>query len=178
MPPRLPAMEWVSSSLSLIPPRSLLDELPIRATLAAMATSTRRAALYVRVSTSDRGQTVENQLQPLQEAAGRLGWTVVAIYRDEGISGSRGAISGLGWMSNSRQKDRRSRAGTGSPAGDNRRSDAWIGAAPTELRFNHDQRRQAKPDAAVCVATPGSPSPLSGFLASADRNIRADQERT
>ena len=54
-----------------------------------MATS-RRAALYVRVSTSDRGQTVENQLQPLQEAAGRLGWTVVAIYRDEGISGSKG----------------------------------------------------------------------------------------
>ena len=46
--------------------------------------------LYVRVSTSDRGQTVENQLQPLQEAAGRLGWTVVAIYRDEGISGSLG----------------------------------------------------------------------------------------
>ena len=62
-----------------------------------MATS-RRAALYVRVSTSDRGQTVENQLQPLQEAAGRLGWTVVAIYRDEGISGTRGATSGLGWM--------------------------------------------------------------------------------
>ena len=55
----------------------------------AMATS-RRAALYVRVSTSDRGQTVENQLQPLQEAAGRLGWTVVAIYRDEGISGTMG----------------------------------------------------------------------------------------
>ena len=43
-----------------------------------MATS-RRAALYVRVSTSDRGQTVENQLQPLQDAARRLGWTVVAI---------------------------------------------------------------------------------------------------
>ena len=40
-----------------------------------MATSTRRAALYVRVSTSDRGQTVENQLQPLQEAAARLGWS-------------------------------------------------------------------------------------------------------
>jgi DNA invertase Pin-like site-specific DNA recombinase len=59
-----------------------------------MATS-RRAALYVRVSTSDRGQTVENQLQPLQEAAGRLGWTVVAIYRGEGISGTRGAISGV-----------------------------------------------------------------------------------
>jgi DNA invertase Pin-like site-specific DNA recombinase len=52
--------------------------------------STRRAALYVRVSTSDRGQTIENQLQPLQEAARRLCWTVVAIYRDEGISGTKG----------------------------------------------------------------------------------------
>jgi DNA invertase Pin-like site-specific DNA recombinase len=66
-----------------------------------MATS-RRAALYVRVSTSDRGQTVENQLQPLQEAAGRLGWTVVAIYCDEGISGARGreaaAIYLTDWM--------------------------------------------------------------------------------
>ena len=50
----------------------------------------RRAALYVRVSTSDRGQTVENQLQPLQEAAGRLGWSIVAVFRDEGISGSQG----------------------------------------------------------------------------------------
>jgi DNA invertase Pin-like site-specific DNA recombinase len=49
---------------------------------------TRRA--YIRVSTSDKGQTVEDQLQPLQETAGRLGWTVVAIYRDEGISGTRG----------------------------------------------------------------------------------------
>src|SRR5689334_22274744 len=56
-----------------------------------MATASRRAALYVRVSTADRGQTVENQLQPLQEAARRLGWTVVAIYyRDEGVSGARG----------------------------------------------------------------------------------------
>jgi hypothetical protein len=38
----------------------------------------------VRVSTSDRGQTVENQLQPLQEAAGRLGWTVVAVVPQRG----------------------------------------------------------------------------------------------
>ena len=59
----------------------------------------KRAALYVRVSTSDRGgQTVENQLQPLQEAAGRLGWTVVAVFRDEGSAAPRGASSGLGWM--------------------------------------------------------------------------------
>src|SRR3954452_17759224 len=54
-----------------------------------MATS-RRAALYVRVSTSDRGQTVENQLQPLHEAAGRLGWSIVAVHRDQGISGAKG----------------------------------------------------------------------------------------
>jgi hypothetical protein len=55
-----------------------------------MATATRRAALYVRVSTSDRGQTVENQLEPLQEAAGRLGWSIVSIYQDEGVSGAKG----------------------------------------------------------------------------------------
>ena len=42
---------------------------------------------YVRFSTSDRGQSVENQLHPLQEAAGRLGWS---IYRDEGVSGAKG----------------------------------------------------------------------------------------
>src|SRR5689334_8288030 len=75
--------------------RALLDVWPIRASLCSMATSkhkapTRRAALYVRVSTSDKGQTIENQLQPLQEAATRLGWTVVAIYRDEGVSGAYG----------------------------------------------------------------------------------------
>ena len=39
---------------------------------------------------ADRGQTVENQLQPLQEAAGRLGWSIVGVFRDEGISGSLG----------------------------------------------------------------------------------------
>ncbi|HEY2133643.1 MAG TPA: recombinase family protein [Acetobacteraceae bacterium] len=51
---------------------------------------TKRAALYVRVSTADKGQTVENQLQPLQEAAARLGWSIVAVHRDEGISGGQG----------------------------------------------------------------------------------------
>ncbi len=49
----------------------------------------RRAALYVRVST-DRGQTTDNQLQPLREAAGRLGWEVVGVFGDEGISGAKG----------------------------------------------------------------------------------------
>jgi DNA invertase Pin-like site-specific DNA recombinase len=50
----------------------------------------KRAALYVRVSTTDRGQTVENQLQPLRDAAVRLGWSIVSIYKDEGISGAKG----------------------------------------------------------------------------------------
>ena len=39
----------------------------------------------MRVSTADRGQTVENQLQPLQEATGRLGWTLVADLPRRGI---------------------------------------------------------------------------------------------
>ena len=86
-------------------PRSLLDELPIRANLSDMATS-RRAALYVRVSTSDRGQTVENQLQPVQEAAGRLGWSIVAIYRDEGISGTKGCEKRPGLDAMRRLSDR------------------------------------------------------------------------
>jgi DNA invertase Pin-like site-specific DNA recombinase len=68
------------------------------ATSSLRSASTKRAALYVRVSTSDRGQTVKNQLQPLQEAARRLGWTIVAVHRDEEIRVPRGASSGLTWM--------------------------------------------------------------------------------
>ena len=45
---------------------------------------------------SNRGQTVENQLQPLQEAAGRLGGTVVTATRAS--VAPRGATGGLGWM--------------------------------------------------------------------------------
>lgn len=48
-----------------------------------------RVALYARVST-DRSQTVENQLRDLTQVAQRLGWTVVEVYRDEGISGAKG----------------------------------------------------------------------------------------
>jgi DNA invertase Pin-like site-specific DNA recombinase len=50
---------------------------------------TKRVALYARVST-DKAQTVENQLRELQAVALRLGWTVVAVYTDEGISGAKG----------------------------------------------------------------------------------------
>ena len=47
-------------------------------------TSTATGRSTIRVSTSDRGQTVENQLQPLQEAAGRLAGPVVAISATRG----------------------------------------------------------------------------------------------
>lgn len=47
-----------------------------------------RVALYLRVST--RGQSVENQERELREVASRAGWRIVRIYKDEGISGSKG----------------------------------------------------------------------------------------
>lgn len=50
---------------------------------------TKRVAFYVRVSTAD-GQTTENQLRQLHEVAGRLGWIVVSIFSDDGISGAKG----------------------------------------------------------------------------------------
>jgi DNA invertase Pin-like site-specific DNA recombinase len=50
---------------------------------------TKRVALYARVST-DKAQTTESQLRELQAVALRLGWTVVAVYTDEGISGAKG----------------------------------------------------------------------------------------
>lgn len=51
---------------------------------------TKRVAIYTRVSTSDGKQTTENQLRDLHLMAERMGWTVVAHYTDEGISGARG----------------------------------------------------------------------------------------
>jgi DNA invertase Pin-like site-specific DNA recombinase len=48
----------------------------------------KRVAIYIRVSTD--GQTVENQLRELQAVADRLGWTVVATFSDQGISGAKG----------------------------------------------------------------------------------------
>jgi DNA invertase Pin-like site-specific DNA recombinase len=53
-----------------------------------MARATKRAALYVRVSTD--AQTVENQIQELTQVAERRGWQVVEVYKDAGISGSKG----------------------------------------------------------------------------------------
>jgi DNA invertase Pin-like site-specific DNA recombinase len=44
-----------------------------------------RVAIYSRVSTDH--QTTENQERELLERAGRTGWEVVRVYRDNGISG-------------------------------------------------------------------------------------------
>lgn len=49
----------------------------------------KKVALYARVST-DRTQTVENQLRELHEVAQRQGWIVTAVFTDEGISGAKG----------------------------------------------------------------------------------------
>lgn len=48
-----------------------------------------RAALYVRVSTH-KDQTVENQLLALRDWASARGHTIVAEFKDEGISGAKG----------------------------------------------------------------------------------------
>jgi DNA invertase Pin-like site-specific DNA recombinase len=48
-----------------------------------------RAALYVRVSTTDKGQTTENQERELRAWAERQGLDVVAVFADH-VSGAKG----------------------------------------------------------------------------------------
>ena len=48
----------------------------------------RRAVVYRRVSTID--QTTANQERELREIAGRMGCEIVRVYKDHGISGTRG----------------------------------------------------------------------------------------
>jgi DNA invertase Pin-like site-specific DNA recombinase len=48
----------------------------------------KRAALYLRVSTID--QTTANQERELRQVAERAGWEVYKVYKDHGISGSKG----------------------------------------------------------------------------------------
>ena len=48
-----------------------------------------RAALYLRVSTTDR-QTTENQRLVLARVADHRGWAIVQTYEDTGISGAKG----------------------------------------------------------------------------------------
>ena len=47
-----------------------------------------RAAFYLRVSTD--GQTTENQRRELEATASRAGWSIVAVFEDAGVSGSKG----------------------------------------------------------------------------------------
>jgi DNA invertase Pin-like site-specific DNA recombinase len=51
-------------------------------------TNSVRVALYLRVSTAE--QTTENQRLELERVAAARAWTVVKVYRDEGISGAKG----------------------------------------------------------------------------------------
>jgi DNA invertase Pin-like site-specific DNA recombinase len=53
-----------------------------------MDTKSKRAALYLRVSTDH--QTVENQREELERVARRRGWQIVQTYQDAGISGAKG----------------------------------------------------------------------------------------
>ena len=48
----------------------------------------RKAALYLRTSHADR--TTENQRRELRKAAKRAGWSIAAVYEDNGISGAKG----------------------------------------------------------------------------------------
>ena len=64
-----------------------------------MAT-TKRAALYVRVSTDK--QTVENQVRELTAIAQRRGWEVVATYNDAGSAAPRAGTSAQAWIRCSR----------------------------------------------------------------------------
>jgi len=57
-------------------------------TITAASEKGTRVALYVRVSTDQ--QTTENQRRELTTAAERHGWTIVAEFSDQGISGSKG----------------------------------------------------------------------------------------
>lgn len=53
-----------------------------------MSTKSKRAAIYLRVSTGE--QTTENQRRELEAAAEARGWVVTAVYEDAGISGAKG----------------------------------------------------------------------------------------
>src|ERR1700704_3942148 len=53
-----------------------------------MESPMKRAAIYLRVSTTD--QTTANQERELREIASRSGLDIVKVYKDHGISGSKG----------------------------------------------------------------------------------------
>ena len=50
-------------------------------------TKNHTVAIYSRVSTDH--QTTENQERELREIAERMGWSVLEVYRDNGVSGAK-----------------------------------------------------------------------------------------
>jgi DNA invertase Pin-like site-specific DNA recombinase len=64
-----------------------------------------RACIYLRVSTDD--QTTANQERELRSAAVRAGHEIVVVYRDEGISGSKGRDKRPGFDAMHRDASRR-----------------------------------------------------------------------
>lgn len=50
--------------------------------------STKRVALYLRVSTGE--QTTDNQRRELEDVVKRAGWVIAEVYEDAGISGAKG----------------------------------------------------------------------------------------
>lgn len=62
-----------------------------------MAITTKRAGLYVRVSTKDKGQNPENQLEQLREYCRCQGWTITVEYIDHETAkhGNRDAFKPL-----------------------------------------------------------------------------------
>lgn len=49
---------------------------------------TKRVALYLRVSTDS--QTTDNQRLELEAVAERMGWNIVGVFEDAGVSGAKG----------------------------------------------------------------------------------------
>jgi DNA invertase Pin-like site-specific DNA recombinase len=62
---------------------------PIMLGIERRRTSMKRAAIYLRVSTKNHGQTVDTQRVAIVEFAKNRGFEIVAEYADEGISGSK-----------------------------------------------------------------------------------------
>jgi len=54
-----------------------------------MTNTTKRAAIYARVSTKFNGQNPETQLHALREYVRSRGWTIAGEYVDHGVSGSK-----------------------------------------------------------------------------------------
>jgi hypothetical protein len=76
----------------------------------------KRAAIYLRVSTDE--QTTDNQERALRVVAARSAHEIVAVYRDEGISGAKGRDKRPGFDAMHKDASRRNDAarGRGCPA--------------------------------------------------------------